>query len=269
MKDAKACEEWQGRVTAVVWGLILIGLGIVFGLEDAGRIQLRPEPKRHQAQFAVDGKPKTRWSSQWSDSEWLTIDLGEPRPISRVKLTWEKAYGKAYRVETSADGIGWTTVLEVTDGDGGVDELDVQASGRYVRIAGVKRGSGWGYSLWEAEVYSEGRLVSQGATALASSVETAPAWPGYWVLFWPVALIGFGLPLVIAPKDNGQPVFGLLMTGGGSFMLAQNLGYTDWTVREILPVAFIIVGGLLLIQSARRSKSGSGAPNGGEGHANV
>jgi hypothetical protein len=42
----------------------------------------------------------------------------------------------------------------VTNGDGGVDDLaGLSGTGRYVRILGTRRGTPWGYSLWEFEVY--------------------------------------------------------------------------------------------------------------------
>ena len=32
--------------------------------------------------------------------------------------------------------------------------LDVSGAGRYVRLYGTQRGTGWGYSPWEFEVYA-------------------------------------------------------------------------------------------------------------------
>jgi hypothetical protein len=54
----------------------------------------------------------------------------------------------------SNDDTNWTTIRTVTGGDGGVDDLTgLSGSGRYVRINGTRRGTQWGYSLWEFEVY--------------------------------------------------------------------------------------------------------------------
>lgn len=106
---------------------------------------------------AVDGNTATRWASaEGSDPQWIRIDLGASYPISRVKLTWETAFGKAYRIETSADGSTWSSPLySTTTGDGGTDDLTVSGSGRYIRMYGTARGTQWGYSLWEFEVYTE------------------------------------------------------------------------------------------------------------------
>ena len=105
------------------------------------------------ATFAVDGNSNSRWASQATDAQWIYVDLGAVRSITSVNLLWEAAYGKAYNVQVSNDAVTWTTVQSITNGDGGADNIPVSASGRYVRIQGVTRGTGYGYSLWNFEVY--------------------------------------------------------------------------------------------------------------------
>jgi hypothetical protein len=102
---------------------------------------------------AVDGDPATRWASDWSDPQWLQVDLGSRTPFHHVQLVWESSYAKAYTVQTSDDGQAWRTVRTVTDGNGGVDDFDVTGTGRYVRVDGTARGTGYGYSLYEFGVY--------------------------------------------------------------------------------------------------------------------
>ncbi|QGV77187.1 discoidin domain-containing protein [Streptomyces ficellus] len=103
---------------------------------------------------AVDGDLRTRWASHWSDQQWLRIDLGAPRTVGRVTLDWERAYGRAYRIEVSADGEDWRTVWSTTAGDGGLDTARFPAvPARFVRVTGLERGTGWGYSLREVGVY--------------------------------------------------------------------------------------------------------------------
>ncbi|MFF7981318.1 discoidin domain-containing protein [Streptomyces sp. NPDC007901] len=102
---------------------------------------------------AVDGNTGTRWSSAFSDDQWLQVDLGATATVSQVVLNWETAYGKDYKVQISADGSNWTDLQSVTGGDGGTDTLTVSGQGRYVRMLGVHRATQWGYSLWEFQVY--------------------------------------------------------------------------------------------------------------------
>ncbi|WP_431685580.1 discoidin domain-containing protein [Hahella sp. NBU794] len=104
--------------------------------------------------MAVDGDASTRWGSAYGNSAWIYVDLGEKRSISRVRLTWEAAYAKAYDIQVSNDASSWTTVRSVTNADGDIDDLsNLNATGRYLRIKGKKRGTEYGYSLWEIEVY--------------------------------------------------------------------------------------------------------------------
>ncbi|SCF13184.1 discoidin domain-containing protein [Micromonospora chokoriensis] len=107
------------------------------------------------ASAAVDGNTGTRWSSAFSDPQWLQVDLGARATISQVNLLWEAAHGRAFQVQTSDNGSSWTTIYSTTTGTGGTQNLTVSGSGRYVRMYGTARGTGYGYSLWEFQVYGE------------------------------------------------------------------------------------------------------------------
>ncbi|MEJ3405918.1 discoidin domain-containing protein [Rathayibacter sp. YIM 133350] len=102
---------------------------------------------------AVDGNVATRWASEWSDAQWLQVDLGSVQSFTHVQLLWESAYGKAYTVQTSNDGATWSTIKTVTAGDGGADDFDVSGNGRYVRLSLTQRGTAYGYSLFEFGIY--------------------------------------------------------------------------------------------------------------------
>ncbi len=106
------------------------------------------------ARFAVDGNPATRWSSDFNDNAWLAVDLGTSVPVSKVVLNWERAYGAAYEIQVSNDNQNWTRVASQPNGQGGVETVTfATTSARYVRMAGIKRSSQYGYSLFEFEVY--------------------------------------------------------------------------------------------------------------------
>jgi len=103
---------------------------------------------------AVDGNTSTRWSSSFSDPQWLQVDLGATKAISKVVLRWETAYGKSYQIQVSNDATTWTTIYSTTTGPGGTEPLSVTGSGRYIRMYGTQRGAtNYGYSLYEFEVY--------------------------------------------------------------------------------------------------------------------
>ncbi|MEE4542109.1 discoidin domain-containing protein [Streptomyces sp. V4-01] len=136
------------------------------------------------ASLATDGNTGTRWSSAFSDPQWLQVDLGIAQPISQVTLNWETAYAKSFKIQVSNDATTWTDVYSTTTGAGGVQNLTVNGSGRYVRFYGTARATAYGYSLWEFQVYGGGGTTTpppscgtanaaQGKTATASSAENA------------------------------------------------------------------------------------------------
>ena len=145
--------------------LVLVGGGTAIAmvsLSGAGDIPLsqgKPvtasstEQAATPASAAVDGDTSTRWSSAFSDPQWLQVDLGVPASISQVVLRWETAYAKSFMIQTSLDAHSWTTLYSTADGAGGTQTLDVTGSGRYVRMYGTSRATGYGYSLWEFQVY--------------------------------------------------------------------------------------------------------------------
>lgn len=107
------------------------------------------------ADLAFDGDKGTRWASDFSDPQWIYVDLGASTPISRIVLEWETAYGSAYKIEISDNAAEWTEIYSESSGDGGKDDIPVSAVCRYVRLYGTERATGWGYSLWEMEVYGK------------------------------------------------------------------------------------------------------------------
>ncbi len=120
------------------------------------------------ATSAVDGNTGTRWSSAFSDPQWLQVDLGATATISQVVLQWENAYGRAYQIQVSPDAINWSTIYTTTTGPGGTETLNVSGTGRYVRMYGTQRVTQYGYSLWEFQVYGTvGGTTGCGTTNVA------------------------------------------------------------------------------------------------------
>ena len=104
------------------------------------------------AAAATDGNLGTRWSSAFSDPQWLDVDLGSTKSICQVTLNWETAYATAFQIQVSPDNTNWTTIYSTTTGTGGNQTLQVSGSGRYIRMYGTARATQYGYSLWEFQV---------------------------------------------------------------------------------------------------------------------
>ena len=102
---------------------------------------------------ATDGNTGTRWSSAFSDPQWIEVDLGSSQSICQVTLQWETAYGKAFQIQTSTDNSTWTPIFSTTTGTGVAQTLSVTGTGRYIRMYGTQRATTFGYSLWELQVF--------------------------------------------------------------------------------------------------------------------
>ncbi len=113
---------------------------------------------------AVDGNAQTRWGSEFADPQWIEIDLQAAYNISEIRLQWEAAYGKNYVLEGSLDRTGWTPIVNKTNGTGGLEVHSATGKYRYIRLTGTARGTVWGYSLFEFEVWGGTDVPAQTPT---------------------------------------------------------------------------------------------------------
>ena len=134
------------------------------------------------ASNAVDGNNGTRWSSAFSDPQWLQIDLGASATITSVVLDWEYAYARAFAVKASANGSTWSTLYSTTTGAGGRQTLTVNGTGRYVRLETTVRATQWGVSLTEFQIFGSGGAgpttpptIPPGAVRVAEFLADCPA----------------------------------------------------------------------------------------------
>ena len=201
-------------------------------------------------QNAVDGDGSTRWSSKFSDPQWIYVDLGAVYPINQVVLSWEAAYGKAYQIQVSTDATIWTTVFTETNGNGGTDDITFAlVDARYVRVYGTQRGTPYGYSLWEFKVYGVTDLPA--LTSVAVSPATATVTVGNYRTFTATGLDQYGavFPTTVnwtvsggGTIDVSSGVFTATTVGGPFTVTATSIddgtisGTADVTVVDSIPV---------------------------------
>ncbi|MFI5979937.1 family 20 glycosylhydrolase [Streptomyces sp. NPDC051555] len=216
------------------------------------------ETANFPAATATDGDPATRWSSAYADPQWLQVDLGSTQAVDRVVLRWEAAYGKAFQIQLSDDGANWRTAYTTTSGAGGVQDLGgLSGSGRYIRMYGTQRGTAYGYSLYEFEVYggrlggtrtltAAGRALDDPASSTASGTRLITWTPhGGPNQQWQLALGGDGtytltnvLSHLCADVEGGSTTTGAAVvqatcTGGDSQRwLFTALGGGDYSVAN-------------------------------------
>lgn len=112
-------------------------------------------------------------TAELQGQQYVRIDLGSVQNITKVKLNWETAFAKGYAIQVSSNGTSWTTVATEVNGNGGLDSLTFNTSGRYIKLALGEKGSIYAYSLWEMEVFNGTTLLSRNKAVEVSSVEAA------------------------------------------------------------------------------------------------
>lgn len=138
-------------------------------------------------ELAVDDNLGTRWESKASDgdNQWFYVDLEKGTVIDHLKIVWEGAYGKHYKIhvadeitaemalkltdddKTNDFATGWTEIAEINKTLSGfpasetiaVSTTDVVA--RYVAVELIERGSPYGFSFWEFGVYDMAEEASK------------------------------------------------------------------------------------------------------------
>ncbi|GGM86453.1 glycosyl hydrolase [Lentzea pudingi] len=86
----------------------------------------------------TDGDPKSRWTSNYNDNEYVQVDLGAATAFDRVVLRWETAYAATFTIQVSQDGQTWT---DVASKDNSPKPLIIHVNG--VKI--FARGGSWGW----------------------------------------------------------------------------------------------------------------------------
>ena len=147
-------------------------------------------------ELAVDDNLGTRWESKASDgdNQWFYVDLEKGTIIDHLKIVWEDAYGKHYKIhvadeittemalkltdddKTNDFATGWTEIAEINKTLSGfpasetiaVSTTDV-VTARYVAVELIERGLPYGFSFWEFGVYD----MAEEASKLSSIEITA------------------------------------------------------------------------------------------------
>lgn len=97
-----------------------------------------------------DNNLQTRWSSQFSDRQWLQLDLGKSEDLVGLIINWEVAYARSYDILISEDSKTWENVYSTNEGDGMIDDIYFgRKKARYIKFDFKERGTAWGYSIWE------------------------------------------------------------------------------------------------------------------------
>jgi hypothetical protein len=175
---------------------------------------------------AVDGNASTRWASiEAVDPQWIRVDLNATYNINRVKIVWEAAYASAYEVQVSADGTNWTPIKSVTNNTVLTNDwTGLNGSGRYIRVNGTSRGTPWGYSIFELEVYGTSgcTLPVQPSTITGNTSVTAGSSNTYSVTAVSGVTYSWTLPSGWSGNSTSNSITTTAGSAGGTISVVAN-----------------------------------------------
>lgn len=156
--------------------------------------------EQQKATLGIDGNLGTRWESKAADGDnvkWQW-NMVEAQTFNRIKIVWEGAYGKSFNINAGTTCDNLTTIASVEDQSLAgfpytqIIELSESVTASHIQFEGIKRGTVYGYSFYEFEVYEAQVSV---LTSLDFSAAAA------------VAKVGATVDLTATPKDQyGLPM---------------------------------------------------------------
>jgi len=110
----------------------------------------------HGPQFANDGNMRTRWESEYYDPQWIEFDLDYEQVVNTIVVRSETAYPQWFNVKVRTNNSGWITVVSDVPGiQGNSTYISIAPQlARKIRFEFTQRGTVWGDSIWEIEVYN-------------------------------------------------------------------------------------------------------------------
>ena len=139
--------------------LVIICAGVCFNTASAAewKVSASSSEKDFKAALAIDDDLQTRWASDFSDPQWLLINLGQEEEIKNILLYWEAAYSKDYNIFLSSDGETWIDAHHQTKGSGASENVvfNPPQKAKYVKIVFNEKATEWGNSLWEVAINKE------------------------------------------------------------------------------------------------------------------
>lgn len=147
--------------------------------KDAKASTVEASNPNYAPEKAVDEFPASRWASELINNTWFQVDLGKATEMDTIRIDWEYARAKTYKLLVSDDNQNWTNVIKENDGvitaKDGKDAVHfdpIQA--RYIKFEGIERATFYGYSFYDFGVYNlSGAEEVKAIEGIKAAVDTA------------------------------------------------------------------------------------------------
>jgi len=248
-----------------------IEIAIIGGQGDAGSVWISDlrledltlrEPPRvsasscvtgHHPEQVLDSAADTAWRSSNGTPQWLTLDFGREHEYGGLVIDWEAdAEARAFDVQTSSDGVDWTTrwTAHQAEGPRSYVYLEGCSRSRYLRLAlhaAVHTGRAFGIRAIDVRPIEFSRSLAEFFHAIAANERRGryPRWLYREQSYWTAVGIDAGASTALLNEE------GMFEPDRGSFSLEPFL-YVDGELITWADVAITqsLAGGYLPIPTA-------------------
>jgi hypothetical protein len=165
-----ASAYWAGSTEFKVYGFDNLALG-----KSGTASSVAPG---YEITKATDANTSTFWcATSAAMPQWMTLDLGGLSKFKRVEQSFMNNDTFQFKLEGSADNVGWTMLLDKTAGETGQTwGQDVTGNYRYIRLTVLNSAAGHWAASQELKVFG---TPLERNLALGVSASTSSLAPGY------------------------------------------------------------------------------------------
>lgn len=155
MVELQALEE-SGRFSSIIFTVAVIDP------DGDDRFLFRPVQTTESKDgddatyLLTDESGSTRWESTPEGEHSVVIDMKKDYDLERVLIEWGYSPATEYTIEVSADNTAWTSVAQVNNSNGGLDNVIFEKhSARYVKLSMLsKKSESYGYIIKNISAFS-------------------------------------------------------------------------------------------------------------------
>jgi predicted membrane protein len=79
--------------------------------------------------------------------------------------------------------------------------------------------------------------------------------------YWPIVLVAIGLAQLVQSRTWGAYIWGLVLVGGGFWILGENLGIVTMSIWKLSPLLLVLLGGSMIWRAVSAPGGALGPPS--------
>lgn len=179
-KTVNVILSYEGKTTTtemITKGTPYAGQSVTSNEGESFKYKVSSYTEGHAPTSAMDGDKNTYWESKTNQDEWFSTFVDNSARLKNVKITWGDNYASEYNLYASTDGVNYTKIKSITNGDGGEDIIALNDVYQYIKIEMLQSNS-TNYQIKEMEFEKSLNLSRKKTVEVNSVSKEAPTFVG-------------------------------------------------------------------------------------------